>query len=118
MDVKSALIINVVRILLVSFLFGNGVSLLYSLAGGVLSTVVMILLKKTGKFRIVTVSIAGGVCHNIGQILVAMALLQTTNLAWYLLILWFTGLAAGAVIGVIGAILCRRLKGVLSGGGR
>ncbi len=113
MDVKSALIINVVRILLVSFLFGNGVSLLYSLAGGVLSTVVMILLKKTGKLKIVTVSIAGGICHNIGQILVAMALLQTANLAWYLLVLWFAGLAAGAVIGIIGGMLCERLKKVI-----
>ena len=115
-DTKGALVINVVRILLVSFLFGNGVSLLYSLAGGVLSTVVMILLKRIGKLRIVTVSIAGGISHNIGQILVAMLLLQTTNLAWYLLILWFSGLGAGAVIGIIGGILCSRLKQYISGG--
>ncbi len=113
-DTKSALIINAVRILLVSFLFGNGVSLLYSLAGGMLSTIIMILLKKTGKLNIITVSIVGGVCHNVGQILVAMALLQTTNLAWYLLVLWFTGLGAGAVIGIIGGQLCKRMKKILS----
>ena len=113
-NAKSAFVINVVRIILVSLLFGSAVSLLYSLAGGMLSTIVMILLKRTGKLKIVTVSIIGGVCHNIGQILVAMALLQTTNLAWYLLILWFTGLGAGAVIGIIGGQICERLKNILA----
>ena len=115
---KSALAVNGVRILLVSFLFGNGISLLYSLVGGMLSTVIMILLKKTGKFRIVTVSIAGGISHNVGQILTAMVLLQTANLAWYLLILWFAGLAAGAAVGLIGAVLCSRLKKFLAEGGQ
>lgn len=115
---KSALAVNAVRILLVSFLFGNGISLLYSLVGGMLSTVIMILLKKTGKFRIVTVSIAGGISHNVGQILTAMVLLQTANLAWYLLILWFAGLAAGAAVGLIGAVLCSRLKKFLAEGGQ
>lgn len=113
MSTKSALIINVVRILLVSFLFGNGVSLLYSLAGGVLSTVVMILLKKTGKLRVITVSIVGGITHNIGQIIVAMLLLGTTDLAWYLLILWFTGIGAGAVVGIIGGELCKRAEHII-----
>lgn len=106
----SALAINVVRILLVSFLFGNGVSFMYSLAGGVLSGLVMILLKKTGKFRMITVSVAGGIAHNIGQILVAMVILETTALAYYLLILWFTGLATGVIIGVISYEVTRRVK--------
>lgn len=113
-DTRSALIINLVRIFLVAFLFGNGISLLFSLAGGMLSTAVMILMKKTGRFRIITVSILGGVTHNIGQILVAMALLETVNLAWYLPVLWFAGLGSGALIGLLGGILCRRLKGVLA----
>ena len=110
MDEKSALLINVLRILLVAFLFGNGVSLLYSLAGGILSTLVMILLKKTGRFHIITVSVAGGIFHNVGQILVAMLILETASLAYYLLILWFTGIGAGLVIGLIGGEVCRRLQ--------
>ena len=109
-DEKSALAINLVRILLVSFLFGNGVSFLYSLAGGLLSGIVMILLKKTGLFRMVTVSVAGGIAHNIGQILVAMAILETTALAYYLLILWFTGLASGVLIGIIGGEVTKRIS--------
>lgn len=118
MGARSAMLINLLRILMVSLLFGNGMSLAYSLAGGLLSGAVMILSKKTGRFRMVTVSVAGGIAHNIGQILVAMALLETTSLAWYLLVLWFTGLASGAVIGVIGGTLCRRLEKIRQGGAR
>lgn len=106
---KSAFFINLLRILLVAILFGTGLSLAYSLAGGMLSTFVMILLKKTGKFHLVTVSVVGGVCHNIGQILVAIAILETTKIAWYLLVLWFSGLASGLVIGLIGAEIVKRV---------
>jgi len=106
----SAVTINIIRIVLVALLFGNGMSLAYSAAGGLLSGGVMILLKKTGRFSVVTVSIAGGVMHNVGQILVAMVLLNTSSLAWYLLILWFTGIASGAVIGILGGLLCGRLE--------
>lgn len=113
---SSAMVINVLRIILVSVLFGSGVSFAYSLAGGLLSGGVMILLKRTGKFSMTTVSIAGGIAHNVGQVLVAMALLQTRALAWYLLILWFSGLASGAVIGVVGAVLCKRMKKLIREG--
>lgn len=106
----SAVTINMIRIALVALLFGNGMSLAYSAAGGLLSGGVMILLKKAGRFSVVTVSIAGGVMHNVGQILVAMVLLGTSSLAWYLLILWFTGIASGAVIGILGGLLCGRLE--------
>ncbi len=109
---KSALGINFMRIFLVGVLFGNGVSIYYSLAGGLLSGLVMILLKKTGKFSLITVSVAGGICHNIGQILAAMVLLNTTAIGWYLLVLWFSGLASGAVIGLIGSMVTSRLRGL------
>lgn len=113
MDEKAAFLINLIRIVLVGILFGSGVSLIYSLAGGLLSFLVIFLLKKTGKFQIVTVSMAGGIFHNIGQILVAMALLGTKAIAWYLLILWFFGMGAGLAVGVIGAILVRRLERIV-----
>jgi heptaprenyl diphosphate synthase len=113
---KSALMINFIRIFIVSLLFGNGISIAYSVAGGLLSGLVMIVLRKTGKFGIVTVSIAGGVAHNIGQILVAMYLLNVTAIAWYLLILWFTGIASGLLIGILGGELCRRLGKINIGG--
>lgn len=110
-DWKCAVVINVLRVILVGLLFGNIYSLIYSLAGAVLSGVGMILLKKTGKFRMITVSIAGGVLHNVGQIIVAVLVLNTYYVAWYFLVLWFTGIAAGAVIGIIGSLICGRLEG-------
>lgn len=106
---KGGFIINIVRILLVAVLFGNGVSLIYSIAGGSLSFLVMFILQKSKRFHIITVSIAGGVFHNIGQIIVAMILMNTKAIAWYLLVLWFSGIASGAVIGVIGAQVLKRL---------
>ena len=108
----SAVTINLLRILLVSLLFGNGMSMAYSVSGGLLSGVVMILLKKTGWFGITAVSVAGGVAHNVGQILAAMVLLGTRSIAWYLVVLWFSGLASGFVIGILSGELCRRLEAI------
>lgn len=107
---RQALLLNLLRIALAALLFGNTVSLLYSLVGGLLSFLVMALLKKTGRFSQAAVSVAGGISHNVGQLLAAMLLLETAALGWYLLILWFTGFAAGAGIGLIGSLLSRRLK--------
>ena len=105
----SAMSVNVLRIVLVSFLFGGPSALLYSLSGGMLSTLVMILLKKTGKLKEITVSIAGGIFHNAGQILIAMLMMNTTSILWYLAVLWFTGEASGALIGLLGYMLVKRL---------
>ncbi len=106
---RDAIIINLLRILLVSMTFGNAFSLMYAAAGGLLSGAVMILLKRTGKFKMLTVSIAGGIAHNVGQILIAMVLLGTWRVSYYLLILWWSGLAAGLVIGILSAQVVRRL---------
>lgn len=112
MGTKPAMVINFARILLTSILFGTVVSLWYSLAGGLLSGIVMILLKNTGKFQPLTVSVAGGVMHNVGQILVAMVIMQTNAIAWYLLVLWISGIVAGAIIGVLGSWMLSRLPEV------
>ena len=101
--------LSIVRVLLASALFGSGVSLAYSVAGAVLSLTVMGLLKKTEKFSSVGVSVAGGVAHNAGQILVAMALLETARLAWYLPVLWISGTVAGVLIGIVSGELVKRV---------
>lgn len=106
---KDALFINFLRILLVGLTFGNLFSLVYSLAGGMLSGIGMILLKKTGKFGVAGVSLAGGVLHNVGQILVAMIVLETGAVIYYLPVLWISGIAAGLVIGLISAQVIKRL---------
>lgn len=105
----DAMMINIVRILLVSFTFGNMFSLWYSLAGGMLSTIVMLALHRTGKFHLPVVSIAGGVVHNIGQILVAMVVLGSSGVVYYMGVLWFSGMIAGALVGMIGAGVVHRL---------
>lgn len=107
---KEALIINIVRIILVLLLFGNTTAFFYSLAGAVFSFFIMAFLKKCGIFKIATVSICGAVSHNIGQILVAMVLTGTKSIAWYLAILWFTGIFSGAIIGFLGAIIVKRIE--------
>lgn len=106
---QDALVLNVVRILLVGMTFGNLFAVIYSLAGGILSFLVMLLLKRSGKFRMVTVSVAGGIFHNIGQILVAMCVLESSYVLYYLPVLWLTGLGAGAVIGILCALVVKRL---------
>lgn len=106
---KDALGINLLRILLVGLTFGNAFSLLYSAAGGILSGTCMILLKKTGRFSVTAVSIAGGVMHNVGQIIVAMIVLETKALAYYLIPLWASGIVAGAIIGILSSMVIKRL---------
>lgn len=105
----AAMVVSMLRIVLVSVLFGNGMSLLYSLAGGLLSMSVMILLKRSNLLSTVGVSVAGGVMHNVGQILMAMLLLETTELIYYLVILAVSGTIAGILIGLCGASMVRKI---------
>ena len=97
------------RIAISSLLFGNVTTLAYSLAGAVLSLGVMILLKRLDKLSAVGVSVAGGVAHNIGQILVATVLLDTPQIAYYLIVLALTGAVSGIFIGLCSALLIKRL---------
>ena len=100
---KDACAISLVRVVLVALLFGNGAALAYSIAGAALSLALMGLLKRTGKFSSV------GVAHNAGQILVAMALLETSRLAWYLPVLWISGMIAGVLVGIVSGVLVKRV---------
>lgn len=107
---KKAFAVNFLRIVLVSLLFGSPVGLIYSAAGGMISTTTMVFMKRVNKFSIVTVSITGGITHNVGQIIVAMFLLNTVSVGWYLPLLFLSGLLSGAAVGILSAILCSRLK--------
>lgn len=110
---QAAILITALRILLSGLLFGSGFAMVYSAAGAVLSMLMMAFLKRTGKFSSVGVSVAGGVFHNVGQIVVAILVLETKALAWYLPVLILSGLAAGVLIGILSGILIRRLSPVL-----
>lgn len=95
----DVLLISVARILLVGFLFGNGLSLIYSLAGGLLSYTVMLLLKRCSAFSVLGVSVAGGVSHNVGQLLAALFVLRNRSVLYYFPILLVAGVLTGLVIG-------------------
>ena len=110
MGLREAAAISLVRVALVSMTFGNAYSFAYSLAGAVLSLAVMALLRHTARFSILGVSIAGGVCHNLAQVLVAMAVLGTGRIAWYLPPLLVSGALAGVAVGAVGGILTARIK--------
>ena len=107
---KEAGMISLVRVMLVTLLFGSAASFFYSLAGAVLSLSGMVLLKKTGEFTEIVVSVAGGVLHNIGQIGMACILLQTNVLRYYLPFLLVSGILAGVVIGLLAGILVHRIR--------
>ncbi len=96
-------LISLVRILLSALLFGNGLSLAYSLAGGILSFLVMLGLKKIKGFSVVGVSIAGGVSHNIGQIAVAAWVVKNRAILYYLPALMVAGVVTGMLMGILSA---------------
>lgn len=102
--------VSFTRVLLVSLLFGNVQVFLFSLAGAGLSLVGMWLLKRFARFSYITVSIAGGVLHNIGQIAVAVLWTQTAEVAFYLPFLLLTGIAAGVIIGLVSGLLLKRFE--------
>lgn len=104
----AAACVSLIRIFLVSLLFGNVVSMLYSLAGGVLSLLVMIILRHLKFMSEVGVSVGGAVMHNVGQILMAMFLLETSELSYYLVVLTVTGVVSGIIIGLIGNLLIQK----------
>lgn len=111
LGMTEALFISVIRVLLMTFMFGNAFALFYSLSGAVLSFAVMLLLLKTKRFSSIGVGIGGGVAHNIGQILCAMVLMGTKQIIYYLPVLFVSGTLAGIVIGVIAGVLTRRIRG-------
>ena len=96
---KEAALVSVVRILVIGFMFGNLFSILYSLAGAALSLTVMELLKKHSGFSLIGISVAGGVTHNIGQLIVAMIVVSNTSLMVYAPALLVAGVLAGILIG-------------------
>jgi heptaprenyl diphosphate synthase len=105
---KEAVCISLLRVFLVSLLFGHAASLMYSASGAVLSLAGMILLKKSDKLSCVAVSVLGGVLHNAGQILMAVVLMGH-NVVYYLPVLILSGTVAGIGIGLVAAILVRRI---------
>ncbi|QOV20775.1 Gx transporter family protein [Blautia liquoris] len=105
----AAFMVQIVRILAVGFLFGNLFGIAFSLAGGMSSLIVMTLIKHQTVFGITGVSVAGGVTHNIGQILIASALVKNNQIMYYLPALIVTGVTTGLLIGLLCMEIRKRL---------
>lgn len=106
----ETLVVVIMRILLTGFMFGNGMSIIYSLAGGILSFVIMLFAKKLKGFSMIGVSILGGIFHNVGQILVAAIVVQSFKIAYYLPVLSISGTITGMVIGIVGQNILKILN--------
>ena len=111
---KEAFGLSMVRILLTGLTFSSMAAMLYSFAGGLLSFAVMALMKKTKKLSVTGVSVLGGIAHNAGQIFVAMWMLDTATLIYYLPVLAITGVASGMVIGLLAVMVIRRISGAIN----
>lgn len=107
---REAAIVSFVRIAAVSLLFGNPMVFAYSVAGAALSMLAMVILRRLDFLSIVGVSVAGAVFHNVGQILMAMLLLGTAELGYYLIVLTLTGTVSGVFVGLCGGFALKRLS--------
>ncbi|WP_026508624.1 Gx transporter family protein [Butyrivibrio sp. MC2013] len=97
---KWALTVNVLRIILSGFLFGNMFGIIYSLAGALTSFVIMLLVRRIDIFSIRGVSICGAVSHNIAQLLTAAILMETAGILYYAPFLLAAGVVTGLIIGI------------------
>lgn len=109
MKLSEAYLLSIVRVLLAGFIFGNYFSIIYSLAGGLLSLTVMALLRKKGGFSVIGVSIAGGVFHNIGQLIIASVIVEIFSVMYYVPVLLIAGLVTGLLIGIASDGMLKRL---------
>lgn len=110
MSIKEAYILSIVRVVLSGFIFANLFSILYSLAGGILSLTVMTILKKREKFSIVGISMAGGVFHNVGQLIMAAIVLESLSIIYYLPVLLVSGVLTGFLIGILSNEMLKRIR--------
>ena len=110
LDIPTAWLLMMLKVMLSGLLFGGFNTIMYALAGGVLSMLTMTLLSRVKGMHPVTVSMAGGVMHNVGQVALAMILLHTRQLLYYMAILILVGLACGALTGIVASSVMKHLK--------
>lgn len=108
-DWRDAAVVSVARVLLAGFFFGSLYSILYSLAGAVLSLFIMQLLRCTDALHLISVSAAGGIAHNVGQFVVAACVVENYRLLYYLPVLFLVGMLTGVLIGVVVTAVLSRI---------
>ncbi len=112
LNLPTAWALMVLKVLLSGLLFGGASTILYAMSGGVLSMLSMTLLSRMKSMHPVTVSMVGGVMHNVGQVAMAMILFKTNQLLYYMAVLIFVGMACGALTGVCASSVMKHLKSI------
>jgi heptaprenyl diphosphate synthase len=110
---KEAIVINVFRIVISGFLFGNMYGILFSLSGAVISFIAMLIIKSTDRFSMTGTSIIGGVFHNIAQILVAAFVVKTSGIIYYMPVLIIAGVITGFINGTIASQVMTHLRRII-----
>ena len=111
--VKEVMLLSVVKAVLTGLLFGNLYMIIYSLAGAVLSCLVMAVMIRLGKWHVPVVSAMGGVMHNVGQLIIAYLTIETYGILYYVPILLIAGLITGLLIGMIVSLALPYVKKVI-----
>ena len=114
-DIKTAVVVSILRIILIAMTFGNMSMMFYSIAGASLSLLSMIVISKIKSFSLIGVSIVGGIMHNVGQIICAAFVVRTNGVFTYLPVLMIAGLVSGALIGIVAGLILVRLTNVKIG---
>ncbi len=99
--IRDCVLVNGCRVIVSGFLFGNLYGILYALAGAGVSFLAMLLGKRTNLFSVIGVSVLGGVFHNIGQIIVAMLVVETYAVGYYIPALLVAGTITGGMLGFL-----------------
>lgn len=113
LGIPTAFLLMLAKVLLSGLLFSGVNAMLYSLAGGLLSMTVMSVLYELRGFSPVTIAMAGGVFHNVGQVGLAMLILETDKLVYYMAVLMLVGLVTGFITGTVAKLLMKRLPASL-----
>ena len=114
-DIKTAVVVSILRIILIAMTFGNMSMMFYSIAGASLSLLSMIVISKIKSFSLISVNIVGGIMHNVGQIICAAFVVRTNGVFTYLPVLMIAGLVSGALIGIVAGLISVRLTNVKIG---
>lgn len=110
LGIKEAIFISIIRVVISSILFGSILTFVYSLTGAIVSLLIMVILKSFTSLTVITISIIGGVMHNMTQIIVAIILMNTKEIVYYLPILILTGVISGMMIGIFSTLLIKFSK--------
>lgn len=105
-----AFFVNLIRIIIAGLLFNGIFGALYSLCGGLLSLLVMYLLKRTETFSVIGISMVGGVFHNLGQLIIAALMVSNLKMFYYFPVLLFSGMVSGILIGIVAHFVLKKLS--------